>query len=177
MYLHGQGVPQNYKEALRWFMKAAEQGNADAQLKTGYLYRQGQGVPQNNKEALRWIMKAAEQGLADAQFNTGALLMEGREGVQRDLRTALKWVRLAAAQGHPNGKMAVLDIEGQLKSAVEVFAKSPAPSWGDACASCGVSGKGVKLNSCSRCKAAKYCGRTCQTEHWKVHKKICEAAK
>ena len=121
-------------------------------------------------------MKAANQGHAGAQFNTGALLLEGPEGVQRDLRTALKWMRLAAAQGHPNGKMAVLDIEGQLKSAVEMFTKSPAP-WGDACANCGVSGKGIKLNSCSRCKAAKYCGKACQTEHWKVHKKTCEAAK
>jgi TPR repeat protein len=177
MSLQGQGVPQNYKEALRWFMKAAEQGFAEAQFNIGIMYLQGEGVGQNYKEALRWFMKAAEQGDANAQFNIGALFMEDREGVQRDLRTALKWVRLAAAQGHPNGKMAVLDIEGQLKSAVEEFTKSPAPSRGDACASCGVSGKGVKLNSCSRCKAAKYCGRACQTEHWKVHKKICEAAK
>ena len=157
--------------------EAAEQGHADAQFNAGLMYHQGQGVPQNYKKALRWFMKAAEQGHARAHFGTGVLFTEEREGVQRDLRTALKWVHLAAAQGHPNGKMAVLDIEGQLKSAVEGFTKSPAPSRGDACASCGVSGKGVKLNPCSRCKAAKYCGKPCQAEHWKVHKKICEAAK
>ena len=47
----------------------------------------------------------------------------------------------------------------------------------DACANCGILGEsvGVKLNSCSRCKAVKYCGKACQLKHWKEggHKKIC----
>ena len=39
----------------------------------------------------------------------------------------------------------------------------------DACANCGILGEsvGVKLNSCSRCKAVKYCGKACQLKHWK----------
>ena len=45
------------------------------------------------------------------------------------------------------------------------------------CANCGISGdsKGVKLNSCSQCKAVKYCGKACQLKHWKEggHKKVC----
>jgi tetratricopeptide (TPR) repeat protein len=31
MYVHGQGVPQDYAEATKWFRKAADQGNAVAQ--------------------------------------------------------------------------------------------------------------------------------------------------
>jgi TPR repeat protein len=32
MYANGQGVPQDYGEAIRWYRKAAEQGFADAQF-------------------------------------------------------------------------------------------------------------------------------------------------
>jgi len=31
MYRFGEGVPQNYAEAVKWFRKGAEQGNAGAQ--------------------------------------------------------------------------------------------------------------------------------------------------
>ena len=30
MYLNGQGVPQNYAEAAKWYRKAAVQGDVDA---------------------------------------------------------------------------------------------------------------------------------------------------
>jgi TPR repeat protein len=39
MYREGEGVPQNYAEALKWFRKAADQGNANAQFKLGIMYR------------------------------------------------------------------------------------------------------------------------------------------
>ena len=32
MYHEGQGVPQDYKEATKYFRLSAEQGNADAQM-------------------------------------------------------------------------------------------------------------------------------------------------
>ncbi|KAF8196756.1 hypothetical protein K438DRAFT_1585494 [Mycena galopus ATCC 62051] len=32
-----------------------------------------------------------------------------------------------------------------------------------------------KLVKCGRCKEADYCGKVCQTVHWKEHKKICKA--
>ena len=32
MYHEGQGVPQDYKEAIKYFRLSAEQGNADAQM-------------------------------------------------------------------------------------------------------------------------------------------------
>ena len=53
MYDNGQGVPQNYKTAVKWYSLAAEQGDADAQYNLGWMYRNGQGVPQDDKTAVK----------------------------------------------------------------------------------------------------------------------------
>ena len=37
----GQGIPQNYSEALKWYRMAAEQGVADAQYNFGMMYAIG----------------------------------------------------------------------------------------------------------------------------------------
>ncbi|RKY09225.1 MAG: hypothetical protein DRP66_02725 [Planctomycetota bacterium] len=44
MYYNGQGVTQDYKQAVKWCTKAAGQGYANAQTKLGLKYREGQGV-------------------------------------------------------------------------------------------------------------------------------------
>ncbi|MFC1492271.1 tetratricopeptide repeat protein, partial [Nitrospinota bacterium] len=44
MYRRGQGVLQDYKEAVKWYRKAAEQGDVKAQNNPGVMYRNGQGV-------------------------------------------------------------------------------------------------------------------------------------
>ncbi|MGH7181126.1 MAG: tetratricopeptide repeat protein, partial [Nitrospiraceae bacterium] len=69
MYDKGQGLPQDYQEALKWYRKAAEQGQAQNNL--GAMYDDGQGVPQGYQEALKWYRKAAEQGQVQAQYNLG----------------------------------------------------------------------------------------------------------
>ena len=38
MYDNGEGVPQDYAEAVRWYRLAAEQGNASAQFNLGSMY-------------------------------------------------------------------------------------------------------------------------------------------
>ena len=47
MYEKGEGVPQDYKEAVKWFRLSAEQENTDAQIFLGLVYSKGQGVPQD----------------------------------------------------------------------------------------------------------------------------------
>src|SRR4051794_37411993 len=45
------GVQQSDAEAARLFKLAANQGNADAQVNLGVLYRNGRGVQQSDAEA------------------------------------------------------------------------------------------------------------------------------
>ena len=58
---------QNNKEAVKWFRKAAEQGDATAQYYLGLCYYRGKGVRKDHEEALRWLCMASEQGYNDAQ--------------------------------------------------------------------------------------------------------------
>src|SRR5690625_6853155 len=64
MYYNGQGVQQDYMQALQWFKKAAQQGYDIAQINLGSMYAHGQGVQQDYMQALQWFKKAAEQGYA-----------------------------------------------------------------------------------------------------------------
>lgn len=105
----GQGMPQNKKEAARWFHLAAEQGLAEAQAMLGYLCLVGEGVQQNNDLALAWTRKAALQGDANAQFNLNVMHGE-RHGIRKDSAASLEWLRKAAGQGHG----AALNALGQL---------------------------------------------------------------
>mmetsp|Transcript_6498 Transcript_6498/g.9619 ORF Transcript_6498/g.9619 Transcript_6498/m.9619 type:complete len:358 (+) Transcript_6498:104-1177(+) len=42
------------------------------------------------------------------------------------------------------------------------------------CARCGVEEKAIRTHKkCARCDNTFYCGKTCQKDHWKVHKKEC----
>jgi TPR repeat protein len=44
MYSLGDGVPQNYTEAVKWYRKAAEQGHVPSQSNLGEMYFHGQGI-------------------------------------------------------------------------------------------------------------------------------------
>ena len=41
MYARGQGVPQDYAEAVKWYRLAADQGDARAQNNLGVMYANG----------------------------------------------------------------------------------------------------------------------------------------
>lgn len=102
-YAKGQGVPQDYAEALRWWRMAADRGNAAAQNKIGIAYNQGQGVPKDYGQAIVWFRKAAEQGNAVAQANLGVSYDEGI-GIDEDHAQAVEWFRKSADQGWAQGE-------------------------------------------------------------------------
>jgi uncharacterized protein len=100
-YELGQGTPQDYSEAMRWYRKAADRGLASAQTSIGMMYNYGNGVPIDYAEAARWYRKAADQGESRAQRDLGNMYSVGH-GVLRDYVKAHMWLNLAAAQGAPD---------------------------------------------------------------------------
>jgi len=103
MHGHGDGVPQDYSKALKWFQKAAEQGHADAQVYLGGMYAFGRGVTQDDSKAAEWYREAADQGYDLAQLALGMVYAMGR-GVPQDERKAVEWLKKAAAQGNEEAK-------------------------------------------------------------------------
>ena len=103
MYANGEGVPQDYAEAVRWYRKSADQGNATAQFYLGYMYANGQGVTEDYSEAMRWYRKAADQGDPDAPNSIGEMYANGR-GVPPDYREAMRWYRKAAEHGNADAQ-------------------------------------------------------------------------
>lgn len=93
------GKKKDYVKAANCYRISAEQGNAYAQNRLGYMYRNGYGVAQDYAEALKWYRKAAEQGNAAAQNNLGIMYQKGY-GVTKDYIEALKWYRKAVKQGN-----------------------------------------------------------------------------
>jgi TPR repeat protein len=115
MYVFGQGVVEDDKEAVRWYRLAADQGHAKAQANLGYMYDFGQGVVEDDKEAVRWYRLAADQGHAKAQANLGNMYRFGK-GVVEDHKVAVLWYRLAADQGHAKAQDSLGRVEKTLRS-------------------------------------------------------------
>jgi len=94
----GDGVPQDFAEAARYYQRAAESGYAPAQHQLGVAYAKGWGVVQNHQEAVLWYERAAGQGLPEAQHDLAVRYVLGL-GTTKDIAKGVEWYRKAAAQG------------------------------------------------------------------------------
>lgn len=101
-YYFGRGVPDDPTEAMKWLLKAAELGHAEAQNKVGNLYAYG-ALTENYIEAAKWFHLAANQGNSDAEESLGHLYREGN-GVLQSFAEAARWYRKAAEQGNKNAQ-------------------------------------------------------------------------
>jgi TPR repeat protein len=98
-YYEGIGVNQSFTEAVKWYRKAAEMGNADAQCELGDCYSDGHGIEKNDHEAACWYFKSARQGNATAQLRIGFCYYFGK-GVTQNYKEAVKWYCKSAEQGN-----------------------------------------------------------------------------
>jgi hypothetical protein len=102
MYFMGEGAPQDYANALHWFLKAAEEGVPAAFSAVGAFFMDGlDPLPRDPSQAARWFLVAAESGDPIGQCLLGKLYLRG-EGVALSPSSAFMWLNLAASQGHPD---------------------------------------------------------------------------
>jgi S1-C subfamily serine protease len=135
MYAFGHGVPKDDVEAVRWFRKAAEQGDSQGQFNLGTMYAGGHGAAQDYAEAVRWFRKAAEQGNPHGQSGLG-IMYAGGKGVAQDYAEAVRWFRKAAEQGDSQGQSNLGAMysngEGVARNYIEAYKwNSLAASQGD----------------------------------------------
>jgi len=83
-------------QALSWFKKSAELGNAQAQVELAELYEAGDGVKKDIEQAIQWYEKAAAQDHDEAQLALGLHYLEDLE----DVSEALNLLEKSAKQGN-----------------------------------------------------------------------------
>ena len=114
MYSIGRGTEKKPIEAVKWYLKGANQGFAYSQMCLGALYFTGDGIQQNYTEAIHRFRQAVDQEnkadrltlegeddifyFAITKFYLGTIYTEG-SGVEKDYIEAVKWYQKSADQG------------------------------------------------------------------------------
>jgi len=117
IFLHGNGVQVNTKEAFAWYRKAADNGNPSAAQKLSWCYLNGVGTRKNeeegytllatlgligDEEALTLLRSAATSGNAAAELGMYYFYRDKiGNGCQQDIETAFQWISLAVGSAHP----------------------------------------------------------------------------
>lgn len=166
--IHGQDA----STAIQWLTLASAQGrteamddltwmccsNRDASIENLWLYR-----------AHYWAQKAALQGESPAQARLAQFKLEIAKETYGEgdescwlvgfsvAPEAFYWARQSIAGGSGAIRPILQGLEARRDAA---------------CACCRRPGNGIRLLSCTRCRAVKYCGKACQRKHWKAGHKI-----
>ncbi|MEZ0223358.1 MAG: tetratricopeptide repeat protein [Alphaproteobacteria bacterium] len=101
----------DWRTALKLLRPLAEQGNPNAQVTIGKIYRVNTSrdvfrsgyftVPHDEVEAMKWFQQAAKQGDAEAEWQIGILYDFGHPGIKGDKAAAKKWCLKSANDGYP----------------------------------------------------------------------------
>jgi TPR repeat protein len=89
-YYVGRGVKQNYKEAVKWYEKAAEKLDALGLCYLGYCYYHGRDMDVNYEKAYSCFSKSAFLGSPNAMYKLGDMYFHGQY-VKEDKEAAFFW--------------------------------------------------------------------------------------
>jgi TPR repeat protein len=115
MYEAGEGTEADPKQALFWYEKGLEAGNAEAAFRLSMLLLGGAPEEmQDHQRGFDMLVKSAEAGHAEAQYHCGEMYEHHvrRTGflsffARSSKSEAVEWYRKAAAQGHPEARGAL----------------------------------------------------------------------
>ena len=99
MYADGNGVEQDYWEAVKYLRMAADNDDNKAQFRLGKMYLNGEGVQQDNEKAVSYLIDAVSNGNADAASLIGSIYFKGEE-----YEEAAKFLLIAAKKGNSDAQ-------------------------------------------------------------------------
>ena len=120
--INGTFVGKNIVKAIDWYRKAADKGDAWAQVDLGQIYLDGErGVNKDYIQAVRLFRKAVRKNDELAFFNLG-LCYDFGKGVRQSDRLACKFYSKAALRGHVaamcNLGAILVDYEGSQRDGI-----------------------------------------------------------
>lgn len=95
-------MPQSYKQAIKYYRMAAEQGHAGAQIELGLCHLYGEGVPENKDEAVKWFLRAYNNPKA-----TGEIKVKAQEQIKNIYQQGISNSEKAAKQGDANAQISL----------------------------------------------------------------------
>jgi TPR repeat protein len=126
-YFQGPPFSEDYREAMKWYRKVAEQGSVWGQSKLAWMYCTV--VPYYNSgvtdyaEGVKWYKKAADQGSVEA-MNALAQMHEKGNGVVQDYAEAMRWYKMAQQHGDKSAAFWIKRLLGK-----PGFAYAQAAKW------------------------------------------------
>jgi TPR repeat protein len=118
-FLEGRGVVQDYRSALDWFQRAAEQNHPKAQRRLGQMYADGRGTPVDTIQADVWLSLATAPGEEHAARQRDQVLLHlGEDEIDKALEQA------RALHGRPD-EPAPPGPAGAVPATVDASAKEP----------------------------------------------------
>jgi serine/threonine protein kinase/TPR repeat protein len=95
MYLHGESVAQDAREAEKWFTKASDANDPSGTLILAECYLAGRSVKQDIQKAVQLLKDASEHHSGDAKNVLGKMYLFGLEGFPVNRVAALELFREA----------------------------------------------------------------------------------
>jgi TPR repeat protein len=112
MYDAGDSLPANPAEAERWWLKAAERRDHDAEIALADKLLNGQGARQDANEARHWCSEAARDGDSRGAYCLGYIYQNGL-GVKRGRRGGEKVLRARSDKSKRPGSQGARSHTGE----------------------------------------------------------------
>ncbi len=104
LYLNGWGVEQNYEKAFHYLTLAQNLNISKSWNSLGYMYYYGLHVPKNERRAYDYFkLGCLEKKDDNACYDIMTLLLEGKNEIKHDYKTAYSYANQIAAKGHTFG--------------------------------------------------------------------------
>ncbi|MCC7313876.1 MAG: DUF2610 domain-containing protein [Planctomycetes bacterium] len=117
----GTGVTQNLEDALKWYERAADQGDPAGLFMLGAMHEDGiGGAPKSDVNASRLWLAAAERGSVAAMTALGDYYRWGKGELPEDKELALKWYKQASEKGDTNAMLIVAQMYTQGEAGLTV---------------------------------------------------------
>ena len=115
-YYYRNSPAQDYKEAIKWFIRGAIKGNSSCSVNLGFMYAYGHGIVKDYNKAISCFEKPAKNGDQQAQFGMGYcnyyLMVQYLNQYQQQVTTAslqcykeaIRWLTYVAEKGDANAQ-------------------------------------------------------------------------
>lgn len=97
-YFNGEGIQQDYFEAVKWLRKAAEQNIPHAQIALSFCYRDGKGVERSEDAAANCIEKAIIQATFSNKFSLNRAIKS--PNAEFHVFSIIPWIEQLAEQNN-----------------------------------------------------------------------------